>query len=127
MIVLKGRPVSKKNNARIVRFGGHPGIVPSKAFCEYEVDCLEQLASCTERYKGYLHVKAEYWLPNYKWYPDLCNLLNATHDILEKAGIYENDRFIVNIDGSRIVGLSKKNPRAEITITTVDYELEVEE
>ena len=128
MINLTGRPVPKKNNGRIVRCGGKwPKVLPSAAFCKYQDDCLNQLANCHENYEGYLWVKAEYWLPDKKWWPDLGNLINGTHDILQKAGIYKNDKAIVSVDGSRIVGLSKKNPRAEITITPVEYELEVEE
>lgn len=46
-------------------------------------------------------------------------LLQATSDILEKAGILENDRLIADYDGSRIVGLDKQNPRAEIEILRV--------
>lgn len=96
--------------------GKSPILLPSKAFVAYEAECLKQLKSCTERYEGAVEIKAEYWLPDKKWYPDLVNLLSATHDILEKAGVIDNDRNIISVDGSRIMGLDKANPRAEITI-----------
>jgi Holliday junction resolvase RusA-like endonuclease len=55
-------------------------------------------------------------MPDNRSKPDLNNLGAATADILEKAGIIENDRLIVSWDGSRIMGIDRENPRAEITI-----------
>lgn len=122
-----GRPITKKNSPRIVKYGGFPKVIPSKAFCTYQDDCLIQLAKCTEKYEGKVHVICRYWLPDRKWFPDFVNLLSASHDILEKAGILDNDKNIVSVDGSKIVGFSKNNPRAEITIIPVEHEFEVEE
>lgn len=99
--------------------GKYPILIPSKTFVDYEKNCLKQLKSCEEKYTGEIWCKCEYWLPDKKWYPDLINLLSATHDILEKAGIIDNDRNIVNIDGSKIIGFDKTNPRAEITISNI--------
>jgi len=70
------------------------------------------------RFTGRVAVKALYWMPD-KRRPDLINLEEATADILEAAGIIDNDRNIVSWDGSRIVGVDKENPRAEITIEEV--------
>jgi Holliday junction resolvase RusA-like endonuclease len=39
---------------------------------------------------------------------------------MEKAGIYNNDRDIASYDGSRIAGIDKENPRAEIFITEME-------
>lgn len=119
MIILHGRPATKKNNGRIVTRGKFPILLPSKAFEEYEKSCLVQLKSCKERYEGAILVKCEYWLPDKKWFPDLVNLLSASHDIIEKAGIIDNDRNIVSVDGSKIMGFDKANPRAEITIVSL--------
>lgn len=63
-------------------------------------------------------VKALYWMPD-KRRPDLINLEEATADILEAAGIINNDRDIDNWDGSRIMGVDKENPRVEIVIKEV--------
>ena len=48
--------------------------------------------------------------------PDLLNLEQATADILQKAGVIENDKNIYSFDGSRIAGVDKANPRTEIII-----------
>jgi len=119
VIVLLGRPVPKKNNSRIVRRGRFVSVIPSKAFVTYEESCLKQLKSYTEKHNGIMWVKCQYWLPDKRWYPDLVNLLSASHDILEKAGIIDNDRNIISVDGSQIMGFDKENPRAEITIISL--------
>jgi len=49
---------------------------------------------------------------------DLPNLLNATDDILVKAGVVADDNctIVATHDGSR-VDYDKENPRVDITIT----------
>ena len=111
----------------MIVFGKYPKVIPSKAFMTYQESCLCQLADCQERYEGKIHVICRYWLPDKKWFPDFVNLLSASHDILEKAGVIDNYKNIVSVDGSKIVGFSKKNPRSEITIIPVEHEFEVEE
>jgi Holliday junction resolvase RusA-like endonuclease len=61
-------------------------------------------------------------LPDKAHFPDLVGLLQATSDILEKAGILENDRLIADYDGSCIAGLDKLKPRAEIVIKVANIE-----
>lgn len=65
---------------------------------------------------GWLHVQVDYWLPDRAHWPDLTGLTQATGDILQKAGLIEDDKYIALWDGTRIAGLDKSNPRAEITI-----------
>jgi len=62
-----------------------------------------------------LSVQALYYMPDRRR-PDLLNLLQATADIIEKAGVIGNDRDIVSFDGSRIMEVDKENPRVEIYI-----------
>jgi Holliday junction resolvase RusA-like endonuclease len=66
-----------------------------------------------------VQVTARYWMPNRRSWPDLMGLLQATCDILERAGIIENDRNVVSLDGSEIVGVDRENPRAEIRIKEI--------
>jgi Holliday junction resolvase RusA-like endonuclease len=58
-------------------------------------------------------------MPDNRSKPDLINLEEATADILEVAGVVENDRNIVSWDGSRIMGIDRDNPRVEIEIQEV--------
>jgi len=60
-------------------------------------------------------MKILYYMPT-KARPDLLNLEQATADILQKAGVIENDKNIYSFDGSRIAGVDKANPRTEILI-----------
>jgi Holliday junction resolvase RusA-like endonuclease len=55
-------------------------------------------------------------MPNRRGSPDLLGLLQATADILEEAGVIDNDRNVVSFDGSQIMGVDKQNPRVEIEI-----------
>jgi hypothetical protein len=64
---------------------------------------------------GEVSVKCLYWLPT-ACRPDLCNLLAASHDLLEVCGLIEDDRLIMSVDGSRIQGKDADNPRVEIEI-----------
>ena len=47
-------------------------------------------------------------------------MYQATADILEKAGIIDNDRNIISMDGSQIVGIDRERPRVEIEIEEVE-------
>jgi Holliday junction resolvase RusA-like endonuclease len=67
-----------------------------------------------------VQVTCLYWFLNNRSKPDLIGLLQATSDLLEKAGIIENDRLIFSYDGSRIMGLDPANPRAEIEISVYE-------
>lgn len=115
LIVILGRPITKKNSQQRTR----RGLIQSKAYIQYEADSLWQLKKYKDKYTGKVSVMARYWMPNYRSWPDLIGLLQATSDILEKAGIIENDKWIEDYDGSRIMGIDKENPRAEIIIREV--------
>ena len=119
-IILYGRPITKKNSGRIVMAGRYPKLLPSKAYVDYEKDCLLQI---TGKYKkmlsGAYNVKCLYYMPT-RHRVDLTNLLNATNDILVEAGVLEDDncKIVVSHDGSRVF-YDKENPRVEIEIEEV--------
>jgi Holliday junction resolvase RusA-like endonuclease len=119
LITLHGRPATKKNSLIMVR--GRTVPLPSKAYQRYEKQCLRDLIVYSPlRFYGNIHLCIHYWLPDRKWWPDLAGLIEATQDILEKSGIIDNDRNVVSLDGTRIMGLDKGNPRAEIKVNTLD-------
>jgi len=120
--VIAGRPATKKNSGRIVKFGKRMALLPSKAFETYQEVALWQLKKHKERFEVNVHVQCKYYLPNKAHWPDLVGLLQATSDILEKSGILENDRLIVSYDGSRIMEIDKDNPRVEIFIENWESE-----
>jgi Holliday junction resolvase RusA-like endonuclease len=121
-IIIPGRPATKKNSQQILinRRTHRPFVSQSDTYKNYEESCLWYLRKYKQKYTGLVHVQALYWMPNKRSWPDLIGLLQATCDILQKAGIIVNDRFVDNFDGSRIVGVDRDNPRCEIRIAEVN-------
>jgi Holliday junction resolvase RusA-like endonuclease len=114
-LTIFGQPITKKNSQQIIMAGKRPCVIPSKAFRAYEKLAKAQLSTYPYQHKGKVEITCLYWLETARM-PDLTNLLAATHDILEHCGIIENDRDIVSVDGSRIMGVDRANPRVEIEI-----------
>lgn len=115
-ITLKGRPATKKNSGRIVFKNGKRIIIPSEAYENYEDACLWQLAGKKLHISGIIVVECKYYLPNKRSWPDLIGLLQATSDILTKAKVIDDDKWICSYGNSCIAGIDKDNPRAEIRI-----------
>ncbi len=116
-ITFKGRPITKKNHGQLVKRNGKMCMIPSKAYREYEESCLWQIAGKKINVQGVVVVECVYYMPDKKSFPDLIGLLQATSDILTKARVIDDDKWICSYGASRIAGYDKANPRAEITIT----------
>ncbi len=118
---LPGRPITKKNSQRIVynRGSGKPMVIQSEPYRLYADECLWRL-------KGYrgptfaepVKLTARYYMPNRRSWPDLMGLLQATCDILEAAGVLEDDALVKRLDGSEIAGVDRDQPRADVVIAT---------
>ena len=125
-ITLTGEPRTKKNSQRIfVRPNGQRFIRPSAQYEAYERTCLLQLRKLRQpELDGPVNVACVYYMPTLRRV-DLCNLLEATCDILVHAGVLidDNSRVVVSHDGSRVL-LDRGRPRAEITITEAESEAE---
>lgn len=119
-LTLYGKPITKKNHMQIITINGRSRLIQSKAYREYEKDCLNQIWKIepfsTINIK--IQVSCLYYLKD-KRKTDLTNLLASSHDILQKSGIIEDDALIASVDGSRIMGVDKENPRVEIIIKAV--------
>ena len=117
-LVVYGRPTTKKNSSRVVMAGKYPRVLPSKAYAQYEQDCLKQLQFFKQRARvsGPVVIRCRYYMPDFRSWPDLVGLLQATSDILTAARIIDDDMWIMNYDGSEIAGVDKNNPRVEIDI-----------
>jgi Holliday junction resolvase RusA-like endonuclease len=121
-LIIPGQPATKKNSQMARCVNGKPVVLQSKAYRTYEKMAFKALLACPRaEFAGPVVVTVHYWLKD-KRRPDLNNLMAATADILEKAGVISDDREIVSWDGSRIMGTSP-NPRAEITIKALDRRL----
>lgn len=124
-LTLYGNPVTKKNSQRILykltKFGRKtPFIAPSKAYVDYETDCLRQFKRPHSPISARVNVRCVYYMATRRKV-DLANLIEATTDILVKAKVLadDNSQIVAAHDGSR-VDYDKKNPRAEIWIEEMD-------
>ena len=113
---IDGRPMTKKNSMTKTRYG----LIQSKQYRNYEKAALCQLM--TQKPRGFraidcaARMNVEYYMPNRKGWPDLFGLVQATADILEKAGIVEDDGYIADVAYSCIAGVDPVWPRAEIKV-----------
>lgn len=119
-LVIMGQPRTKKNSSRIALTPDNKRVLlPSKAYEQYEKVALIQLAR-VQAVHGPISVMCRYYLQNRAHWPDLVGLLQATSDILQEAKVIDDDKYIVNYDGSMIAGLDKDNPRVEIIIHQIN-------
>ena len=128
--IIYGNPITKKNSQRIItlrRWNPHTRkyvhrsiILPSKQYEKYEKDALMMLFPPENPINIRSNVKCVYYMET-KRRVDLNNLLEATCDILTKAGVLEDDKstIVAGHDGSRVF-YDRNNPRVEIEITELD-------
>ena len=116
---IHGAPRTKKNSQQILinQKTRRPFVMPSKAYKEYEALCLSQLRKKETPISSPVNVECVYYMPTLRRV-DLCNLLEATCDILTRAGVLADDNsdIVVSHDGSRVL-YDKNYPRTEIAIT----------
>lgn len=120
-------PVSKKNSMQIIRVGGHPRIIPSKNYRQYEKDAVKILGNTWQTFPWMndpitdpVNVSMVFYMPTHRRV-DLVNLQEAALDVMVKAGILQDDNstIVASMDGSE-VRYDKENPRTEIMITRRD-------
>lgn len=111
-------PITKKNSQRILINQGtkRPFIAQSEKYKAYEKECGKYVKGKGEKINEPVTVKCIYYMPT-KRRVDLTNLLEATHDILVKYEVLEDDNanIIISVDGSRVL-VDKDNPRTEVEI-----------
>ena len=128
-ITFEGAPITKKNSSQIMmnKKKGRPFIMPSKAYKDYEKNCIMQLQEQKARLPEWVfpemaidrpvNVKMLYYMPTRRKV-DLTNLQSATLDVLVACKILadDNSNIVVSTDGSRVYH-SKEHPRVEIMIS----------
>ena len=120
-LILYGDPRTKKNSARIMRTrSGTPFVAPSKAYVDYETDCLRQIIRSHSPISARVNVRCVYYMKTARRV-DLANLIEATTDILVKAKVLEDDnsKVVAAHDGSR-VEIDREKPRVEIEIEEME-------
>lgn len=118
---IKIAPRTKKNSQRIVVVRGRPMIIPSKLYKDYEKDCKPYIPD-VETIDYPINLKCIYYMPT-KRRVDLCNLLEATCDMLVFYRVLadDNSKIVYSHDGSKVL-YDKNNPRTEIEIERVELD-----
>lgn len=118
LLTLKGTPITKKNHMRILKARGRHFLAQSEQYTAYEQECMMQIPQYTRQsIADPVNVRTVYFMPTHRRV-DLTNLMEATHDILVRANVLQDDNcnIIKTVDGS-CVEYDKENPRVEIEIT----------
>ena len=112
-------PVTKKNSQRIVMVRNRPMILPSQKYKEYERDSMPALLPHRKGYTGPVNLRCLYYMPTRRRV-DLCNLLEATCDLLVHHGVLadDNSAVVASHDGSRVL-YDREHPRTEIFLEEV--------
>jgi len=117
-----GPPRTKKNHNRLVRAGRRYRVLPSAAHERwYERAWVQAVAFRSGQLAlgrklplaGPVHVRAIFYRD--RRIGDLVGYQQALGDLLERAGIIENDRQIVSWDGTRLE-VDRERPRIEVGI-----------
>lgn len=115
-LVIMGRPVSWKNSARIIR-----GRIPIKNPAQKRW-AKSAVAQLSEQWREdplpkslKLNASIVSFLPT-RGIVDSDNLYGGPHDVMESAGVLENDSSIQTHDGSDRL-YNKQAPRVEITLS----------
>jgi Holliday junction resolvase RusA-like endonuclease len=119
-LTIPGAPRTKKNSGRIVRCGGFPKMLPSKAFEDWNRDAQQLIRLALPPNWGPLHAPVNCRALFYRKADigDAVGFYQALADALEEAEVVFNDRLIVSWDGSRMLKDAAR-PRIEVTLEVI--------
>jgi Holliday junction resolvase RusA-like endonuclease len=120
-MVITGRPISKKRNYLRAKNGR---MYLSKAYKTWETDALWQLKKYKEVHQGKLMANYVFQMKG-RLSTDLDNMVAGVNDVLQKAGIIQDDKDIVCIHAEKFGGYKDWKTIIEITdlgIPSSDHE-----
>lgn len=109
-------PRTKKTSNRVLRFGKFNKIMPSEAFIDFQnaaLPHLQQQHAGREPIATPVNVRATFYRDANRG--DLVGYMTALADVLEKAGVVANDKWIMGWDGTRL-DKDAARPRVELEI-----------
>lgn len=119
---LPAAPRSKKTSNRLLKFGKHVKVVPSKAWIAWRDECRAYVAT-----KPALHLHLERSLNCAAVFyrdanrGDMAGYIAGVADVLEEIGIVTNDKHLVQFDGCRLM-VDHDRPRTRVTLTVLAQE-----
>lgn len=121
-IIIGLPPVTKKNSQQILynKATNRAFIAPSAKYKAYEKACAAFVHKDGEPIDYPVNIQCDYYMPTHRRV-DLCNLLEATCDILVKYEVLadDNSNIVAAHDKSRVY-YDKDNPRTEVIITQME-------
>lgn len=118
-VTMPGRPRVLKNGKRIFNSKGRKRkkiVLPSAKYASWEQDAM---VACLRLKDGPpinfpCFVSMKFYFKDHHAECDVSNLLEGPADVLQRAGIIENDRLIMRVEGEKFFGSAE--PRAEVEI-----------
>lgn len=109
-------PVTKKNHGQIIMCKGHPIMLPSKPYIEYEKKCKQYMPKLEQPIDYPITLKCTFYMQTRRKC-DITNLLQAICDIMVKYKVISDDNYniIASFDGTRAY-YDKENPRTIVEI-----------
>lgn len=123
---VSGAPRAKKNSMRLVKHRGRIIPIPSKAWMKWASEALIRTGAietqlrlnATETIRVPVNCRALFYCDTARSV-DIVNLMEGLADLLEKRGVIENDRQIIQWDGTRKF-IDRENPRVEVVLEAVE-------
>lgn len=126
-LTITGPPRTKKNHGTIVRAGGRPRLIPSRAWTKWwKAARIIDAETQRDTYWGWgknsaidypVNCAAVFYRDRNQG--DAVGYYQGLADLLEKRGVVVNDKYIVSWDGSRL-DIDRKNPRVEVELTATE-------
>ncbi len=99
-IEILGRPISKKNSKQLIPVRGRTIMIPSKAYNQFRKDALVQVLGKKPVLSPYA-VRYEFQMKG-RLDTDIDNMIAGINDILQEAGIIDDDKNIIWIEAVKI-------------------------
>jgi len=120
-LVIYGQPATKKTSNRIVRHGNRVRIIPSlqheRWFQMAMPQAMTQRVLHGDMITQRVNVAAKFYRLAKRG--DAVGFYQALADLLERAGVVENDRLCVSWEGSKLL-VDKHEPRIEVVLTLAE-------
>lgn len=123
-VVIPGRIVAKKNAKKPGRRGNRLTIISKPEWIQYKERAVWVMKAARGRHgldptRPYLEAVSIQWAyyPDDRKRPDTTAISETVADLLEDAKVIQDDRQVAHCDGSRLMGIDKKNPRLVIMVS----------
>lgn len=115
---IDGELCSKSNSRRIILRGKHPRVIKSQKALDYVAMSLPQIRKqrTYKTFENYVGLEVHVWYASRR--PDLD--ISLIQDILQDAGVYKNDRQVIEIKALKY--LDKEKPRVIAKVYELDKE-----